>query len=51
MGRQRERTPLEDGLKLDLNKLDVQAIMKGEPTPRVIFWDPRYCGDRGQSAY
>ena len=44
MARQRERTPLEDGLKLDLNKLHVQAISQGETTRQVICWDQRYLG-------
>ena len=45
MARQRERIRLEDGLKLDLNKLRVQAISQSETTQRVIFWDPLYSGD------
>jgi hypothetical protein len=45
MERQRERTPLEDGLKLNLNKLRVDAIPQGERTQRVICWGPRYSGE------
>jgi hypothetical protein len=45
MARQRERIPLEDGLKIDLNKLRVQAVVQGEPTPQVICWGPHYSGD------
>jgi hypothetical protein len=44
MGRPRKRIPLEDGLKLDLNKLRVQAISQGETTQQVICWHPRYSG-------
>ena len=44
MARPRERIPLEDGLKIDLNKLHVQAISQGETTQRIICWDPRYSG-------
>ena len=44
MARPRERIPLEDGLKLDLNKLHVQAISQGETTQQVIFWGPSYSG-------
>jgi hypothetical protein len=45
MARQRKRNRLEDGLKLDLNKLRAQAISRGEPIERLICWDPRYSGD------
>jgi hypothetical protein len=45
MARPRERIRLEDGLKIDLNKLRVQAVLQGETTQRVICWDPRYSGD------
>jgi hypothetical protein len=45
MARPRERIPLEDGLKIDLNKIHVQAISQGETTQQVICWDPRYSGD------
>jgi hypothetical protein len=45
MTRPRERIPLEDGLKIDLNKIHVQAILNGEPTQQVIYWDSRYSGD------
>ena len=45
MARPRIRIELEEGLKLDLNKVRVQAILKSEPTQRIIFWDPRYSGD------
>jgi hypothetical protein len=40
MARPRERIAFEDGLKLDLNKLHVQAISPGETTQQVIFWAP-----------
>jgi hypothetical protein len=42
MARQRERIRLEDGFKLDLNKLRVQSIPQGEPRERVICLDSRY---------
>jgi hypothetical protein len=42
MARQRKRIPLEDGLKLDLNKLGVKAFPQGVPTQLVICWQPRY---------
>ena len=42
MARQRERIRLEDGFKLDLNKLRVQSISQGESRERVIFLDSRY---------
>ena len=45
MARPRKRIELEDGFKLDLNKLRVQAISQGEPTQQVICCDPRYSGD------
>jgi hypothetical protein len=45
MARPRERIPLEDGLKLDLNKLHVKSTAHGEPTQRIICWEPRYSGD------
>jgi hypothetical protein len=45
MARPRIRIPLEDGLKLDLNKLRVQAVLQGETIQRIICWDPRYSGD------
>jgi hypothetical protein len=45
MARPRKPIPLEEGLKLDLNKLAVQAIMKGGPIQQVICWNPRYSGD------
>lgn len=45
MGRPRERIQLEDGLKLDLNKLRVKATAQGGPTQRIICWEPRYSGD------
>jgi hypothetical protein len=45
MARPRERIPLEDGLKIDLNKLHVQAISQRETTQQVNFWEPRYSGD------
>ena len=44
MARPRERIPLEDGLKLDLNKLHLQAISQGETTQQVICWEQRYLG-------
>jgi hypothetical protein len=44
MARPRKRIELEDGLKLDLNKLCVQTISQGETTPRVICWDRRSSG-------
>ena len=45
MARQRERNRLEDGFKLDLNKLHVQTISQGEPTQQVVCCYPRYSGD------
>jgi hypothetical protein len=45
MARPRERIPLEDGLKIDLNKLRLQAVLQGETTQQVICWEPRYSGD------
>jgi hypothetical protein len=45
MARPRKRVPLEDGLKLDLNKLHVQAVSQGETTQHVIRLGPRYSGD------
>ena len=45
MARPRKRMELEDGLKLDLNKLRIQGVSQGEPIERVICWDPRYSGD------
>ena len=45
MARQRKRIPLEDGVKLDVNKLRVQAVSQGEPTKQVIYCNPRYSGD------
>jgi hypothetical protein len=45
MARPRERIPLEDGFKLDLNKLRVQAVSKYEPTQQVVCRNPRYSGD------
>jgi hypothetical protein len=44
MARPRKRTPLEDGLRLDLNKLRVQALLQSEPTQQVIYWNQRYSG-------
>jgi hypothetical protein len=45
MARQRERIRLEDGLKLDLNKLGVQTIQHCEPVHRIIYWGPQYWGN------
>jgi hypothetical protein len=45
MARPRKRVPLEDGLKLDLNKIRVQAVSQGEPTQQVIYCNPRYSAD------
>jgi hypothetical protein len=45
MARPRKRMELEDGVKLDLNKLRVQAILQGEPTQQVIYCNPSYSGD------
>jgi hypothetical protein len=45
MARERKRIPLEDGLKLDLNKLHLHAISQTEPLQRVICWNPRYSSD------
>ena len=47
MARPRKRIPLEDGLKLDLNKLRLQAISLGETIQQVILWDPGYSGKAG----
>jgi hypothetical protein len=44
MARPRKRIELEAGLKLDLNKLRVQAISQGETTQQVICWNSRYSG-------
>jgi hypothetical protein len=44
MARPRVRIELEDGLKLDLNKLHVQAVSQGETTQQVICWNPGYSG-------
>jgi hypothetical protein len=44
MARPRKRAQLEDGLRLDVNKLRVQAIPLGKTTQRVICWGPRYSG-------
>jgi hypothetical protein len=44
MARPRKRMELEDGFKLDVNKLRVQAITQGEPIQQVICWDPRCSG-------
>jgi hypothetical protein len=45
MGRPRKRTPLEDGLKLDLNLLRRQGILRSEPAGcSSISWDRRYFG-------
>ena len=44
MARPRIRIELEDGLKLDLNKLNVQGVSQGEMTQHVICWNPRYSG-------
>jgi hypothetical protein len=45
MARPRKRVTLEDGLKLDLNRLRVQATSQGGTTQHVICWNPRYSGD------
>jgi hypothetical protein len=45
MARPRKRIELEDGLKIDLNKLRVQAVSQGETIEWIIRWDPRYSGD------
>ena len=45
MARPRKRMELEDGVKLDVNKLRVQAISQGEPTQQVVCCYPRYSGD------
>jgi hypothetical protein len=45
MARPRDRIQLEDGVKLDLNKLRVQAISHGETTQQVIYCNPGYSGD------
>ena len=45
MARPRKRVTLEDGLKLDLNRLRVQATSQGGTTKHVICWNPRYSGD------
>ena len=45
MARPRKRIPLEDGLKLDVNKLRVQAIAQRETTQQVVCCYPRYSGD------
>jgi hypothetical protein len=45
MARPRKRTQLEDGVKLDVNKLRVQAASQGEPTKRVVCYYPRYSHD------
>ena len=51
MARPRERIPLEDGVKPDLNKIRVQAISQGETTQQVICGYPRYSGDARKSAF
>jgi hypothetical protein len=45
MARPRKRNRLEDGIKLDLNKLRVQATSQSEPTQQVIYCNPRYSAD------
>jgi hypothetical protein len=45
MARQRKRIPLEDGLKLDFNKLHVDAISQPKPSQLVICWEPRYSSE------
>jgi hypothetical protein len=45
MARTRKRIELEEGLKLDLNKLRVQAVSQGGSTQQVIYCNPRYSGD------
>jgi len=45
MARPRKRVALEDGFKLDVNKLRVQAISQGVTARQVICSDPRYFGD------
>jgi hypothetical protein len=43
MARPRQRTPLEDGLKLDLNVLRRQTTVQSGPVARApISWDLRY---------
>ncbi len=46
MGRDREREPLEDGLKLDLNLLLRQGVVrKGSKRRRTIVWSQSYTGE------
>ena len=45
MARPRKRIQLEDGVKLDVNKLRVRPISQGETTQQVICCYPRYSSD------
>jgi hypothetical protein len=45
MARPRRPTELQDGFKLDVNKLRVQAASHGETTQQVVCCYPRYSGD------
>jgi hypothetical protein len=44
VARPRKRMPLEDGLKLDLNLLRRQGILRSEPGRSSIAWDRRSFG-------
>jgi hypothetical protein len=45
MARPRKRIELEDGVKLDVNKLRIQGTSQGETTQQVICCNPRYSSD------
>jgi hypothetical protein len=45
MARPRKRIELEDGVKLDVNKLRIQGTSQGETIQQVICCNPRYSSD------
>jgi hypothetical protein len=45
MARPRERVRLEDGLRINLNRLLRMGIAKIGPNPCSIYWEPGYSGE------